>query len=325
MSLTYKVLWVDDNKDEFEKEEKSLKKYIEDLFFLPKIDFVKDLTAAKKLIDTEKYDVIFSDYNIDEEKGDDFISFIREKSVNTEVLFYSGQSELPKGRLDRVTFFFETGSHREERLLKKMKELIALTVAKLNDLTQLRGLVMSEVSELDSMMEDIILKYYSDKTLDSEEWKQFKSKILDNAQKSLKKRLIPKTEEVENNGQKIKKELCSKDCTHIWMNVDSIENIVSSFEFDSSKKAHTIHEICKSVDASLSFSFSDYDKNVIQVRNNLAHSKSTIKDGKEILVTKKYGEVTFSQDSFVEIRKNIKIYHRLFCTLQEKLGIEVAE
>ena len=159
MSLTYKVLWVDDNKDEFKKEEKELKKYIGDMFFSPKIDFCEDLTAAKHFIETERYDVIFSDYNIDEEKGDEFISFIREKSVNTEVLFYSGQNELPEGRLDRVTFFFETGSHREERLLKKMKELISLTVAKLNDLTQLRGLVMSEVSELDVKMKEIVADY----------------------------------------------------------------------------------------------------------------------------------------------------------------------
>lgn len=52
MSLTYKVLWVDDNKDEFKKEEKELKKYIGDMFFSPKIDFCEDLTAAKHFIET---------------------------------------------------------------------------------------------------------------------------------------------------------------------------------------------------------------------------------------------------------------------------------
>ena len=166
MSLKYKILWVDDHKDDFAKEEKSLRTFVKSLFFEPQIDFCEDLESAKEFVNSEKYDVIFSDYNIDEDRGDDFISFIRNNSVNTEVLFYSGQSALPDKKLDRVSFFFESTTRWEDKLLKKMKDLILLTVGKMNDLNNLRGLVMAEVSELDNLMEDIIREYYSKKSPD---------------------------------------------------------------------------------------------------------------------------------------------------------------
>ena len=47
-----------------------------------------------------------------------------------------------------------------EELKNKMKTVIDLTVDKLNDLTNLRGLVMAEVSELDMIMKEIISKYF---------------------------------------------------------------------------------------------------------------------------------------------------------------------
>lgn len=303
MSLTYKVLWVDDNKDEFKKEEKELKKYIEELFFSPKIDFCEDLTAAKQFIETEKYDVIFSDYNIDEERGDDFISFIREKSVNTEVLFYSGQNELPEGRLDRVTFFFETGSHREERLLKKMKELISLTVAKLNDLTQLRGLVMSEVSELDDIMKNLVAEYCN-KNSDDE--------------KILRNYIIGKIEERVKDSLDVSQINCEKKCIHEWKN-KTVQEVVFEQNFDSYTTARALNYIIKNKKLDIEKFLSNYDTEIIQNRNQLAHCKAELKEnGKEVLSTKK-GEKDFSTGDINKIRRNIIKYHKMFDEIAKKI------
>lgn len=272
MSLTYKVLWVDDNKDEFRKEEKELKKYIEDLFFSPKIDFCEDLTAAKHFIETERYDVIFSDYNIDEERGDDFISFIRNKSVNTEVLFYSGQNQLPKGRLDRVTFFFETGSHWEERLLKKMKDLILLTVAKLNDLTQLRGLVMSEVSELDDIMKNLVADYCKNSEKNEKELRKYIISIIE-------KRVKDSLDTSESN--------CDRKCFHEWKN-KSIQDVVFEQNFDSYTTARALNHIIEKKNLGINRFLSNYNEEIILNRNELAHCKAMQKDdGSEVLATKK--------------------------------------
>lgn len=303
MSLTYKVLWVDDNKDEFKKEEKELKKYIGDMFFSPKIDFCEDLTAAKHFIETERYDVIFSDYNIDEEKGDEFISFIREKSVNTEVLFYSGQNELPEGRLDRVTFFFETGSHREERLLKKMKELISLTVAKLNDLTQLRGLVMSEVSELDEKMKEIVADYCKKNESD---------------EKDLRNYIIGKIEERVKKSLDISQSNCDKKCFHGWKN-KTVQEVVFEQNFDSYTTARALNRIIKKKNLDIDRFLSNYNAEIIQNRNELAHCKTIKKEnGSEVLFTKR-GEKEFTEEKINNIRKNIIAYHKIFEQISKKI------
>lgn len=303
MSLTYKVLWVDDNKDEFKKEEKELKKYIGDMFFSPKIDFCEDLTAAKHFIETERYDVIFSDYNIDEEKGDEFISFIREKSVNTEVLFYSGQNELPEGRLDRVTFFFETGSHREERLLKKMKELISLTVAKLNDLTQLRGLVMSEVSELDVKMKEIVADYCKKNESD---------------EKDLRNYIIGKIEERVKKSLDISQSNCDKKCFHGWKN-KTVQEVVFEQNFDSYTTARALNRIIKKKNLDIDRFLSNYNAEIIQNRNELAHCKTIKKEnGSEVLFTKR-GEKEFTEEDINNIRKNIIAYHKIFEQISKKI------
>lgn len=303
MSLTYKVLWVDDNKDEFKKEEKELKKYIGDMFFSPKIDFCEDLTAAKHFIETERYDVIFSDYNIDEEKGDEFISFIREKSVNTEVLFYSGQNELPEGRLDRVTFFFETGSHREERLLKKMKELISLTVAKLNDLTQLRGLVMSEVSELDEKMKEIVADYCKKNESD---------------EKDLRNYIIGKIEERVKKSLDISQSNCDKKCFHGWKN-KTVQEVVFEQNFDSYTTARALNRIIEKKNLDIDRFLSNYNAEIIQNRNELAHCKTIKKEnGSEVLFTKR-GEKEFTEEDINNIRKNIIAYHKIFEQISKKI------
>ena len=319
MSLRYKILWVDDHKDDFAKEEKSLQKFVKSLFFEPQIDFCEDLESAKEFVNSDKYDVIFSDYNIDEDRGDDFISFIRDNSVNTEVLFYSGQSELPDKKLDRVSFFFESTTRWEDKLLKKMKDLISLSVGKMNDLNNLRGLVMAEVSELDNLMEDIIREYYSKKSSDSPEWKRFKNHVIKDMHKSTLRKIKNGFFNIEKEPNQTEIKKCEKNCTHIWMDAENIEEILPHFEFDSEKKARTIHEIVKK--NNIVFSHDDYKNDIIVTRNDLAHSKSVLKRGKEVLETKISGTVTFSESKFVAIRQNIVKYHEIFDKLLETVKI----
>ena len=56
-----------------------------------------------------------------------------------------------------------------------------------------------------------------------------------------------------------------------------------------------------------------YEANIINMRNALAHCQSIEieSDGTEILKTRK-GDITFSADDFIKIRKDIVTYHSLF-------------
>ena len=109
MRIKYNILWVDDRKDEFEQlsYDKRIIDYVSSLFFEPHLFFCETIEEAKERIRQNHFDVIFSDYNIDAnsgEQGDAFISYIRSRNVNTEVLFYSAMQELPTERLNRVVF-----------------------------------------------------------------------------------------------------------------------------------------------------------------------------------------------------------------------------
>ena len=107
MSLQYNILWLDDRIEEYQTLEidTELKEYVEELFFEPHIYMYESVDEAVHNSTKRKYDVIFSDFNINENKtGKDFIVDIRNRNVNAEVLFYSAQQTPPETGLDRISF-----------------------------------------------------------------------------------------------------------------------------------------------------------------------------------------------------------------------------
>lgn len=185
-----------------------------------------------------------------------------------------------------------------------MENLISLTVDKLTDLTALRGLVMAEVSELDVRMLSLIDAYYLQKGTE-EKTKKFKKHLVDDVEKTTKKKLS----ESEN---------CDKLCKHKWNNL-SIADIIKDFEFDSSRKARAIKLIIESeqipYDAKNSNFYEDYRIDMLNMRNNLAHCVSCMKEGKEILITKG-GEIEFDDKKIKDIRKRIREYNDLFYRIE---------
>ena len=309
MRIKYNILWVDDRKEEFEQlsYDKRIIDYVSSLFFEPHLVFCETIDDAKEKISQNHFDVIFSDYNIDdgsEDQGDAFISYIRSRNVNTEVLFYSAMQELPTERLNRVVFFSLAGLQNGYRkLMEQMEGLIDLTTEKLNDLTALRGLVMSETSELDKRMEDICLCYFVEKKSDKSDaafegvLKGLESDYLNNLKKS---------------------ENCDKMCTHKIRNKDT-KTIVTSFAFDSARKARAINKIVETKSFAIdqygipNDYYESYLNDIINVRNQLAHSYSkTNQDGIEVLVSKKDGQdIVFDEAKIKEIRRCILKYEKM--------------
>lgn len=294
MRLQYSVLWVDDQKEKFEKlkYDQQIKEFIESLFFGAHLTFVETVTEAINAVRKRKFDVIFSDCNIGEdEKGDEFIKKIREYNVNTEVLFYSAQEEVKALNVDRISFFNIPERSGYQELLTRMKNLILLTIEKLQDLTNLRGLVMAEVSDLDSMMIDIIL---SGAYNEQNNKQYFYDHLISHCEKNIKDNLVKPSEEV-----------CNSTCFHEWKNKNIIE-IVKDRGFESSLKARAVGHLM-----GRGF-YEDYCKEIIKVRNDLAHCKSELKDGKEVLHTLKGDDVMYDAESIAKIRQNITKYKKMF-------------
>ena len=306
MRIKYSILWVDDEIDfikdmEFDRE---LESYVSGLSFLPSIDIFENVEEAERKLENKKYDLIFSDYNINENKtGKDFIENLRAKNVNCEVLFYSAMQDLPKGGLDRVTYFRLESSSAYEKLIEKMKRVIDLTIEKLNDLANLRGLVISEVCELDDTMDEIL-----------------KINDLANPDSNVINDLVDKREEgIKNQLQDVTN--CRKECQLKNKNCKNTDEILKSF--DSALKARGVNQLINLIQyhPTRQNFYEDYLDEIINKRNNLAHCVSTIENDKEILKTRK-GDVSFTSEDMRTIRHDIIKYLELFGLLLKKLKNE---
>lgn len=305
MDLYYRVLWIENDSDWAESIEEDIQEFVEDKGFI----FEKKLIAQKEEdIRYNMYDLILMDLNLaSSPTGDNLIQQIRELGVFTNVIFYSasGIEEIRnKGKEKALEGVYYSGRN-EKLFLDKVKAVIETTIKKVEDLSNLRGLVMAEVSELDAMMDSIVVKYFcTPDRLDV-----FHKKITENREKWLHKNL----ESTDSS--------CEKKCT-LSLRKLPIESIAGSI--DSSQKAHAIHELLKDINADNHLHvdnknfMNNYNAEIISVRNNLAHCESKEKDGLEILCTRK-GDVTFSADSFKAIRINIAKYKELYKRIHAEL------
>lgn len=310
MKLNYKILWIDDNIEDIIdlgiKDE--LISFVESKQFIATIDCFEDTKTAIAKLESEKYDLILSDYNIDEKEqneekqGDYLINQIRQNDIFTEVLFYSSDSNFKEIAMklyqDRVSFFSLLNDVSYKEFKNKTFKLIDLTITKLEELNNIRGLVMSETSELDNSVEEIIFSFLSKGNEDSGKLKAYIiDSIISSATGNLKS--------AEKFGE-----------------LDAAE-IVKSRLFDADKKSRTVNkilEILKVEDKQFSDFYKNYKTDVLDTRNDLAHAKSDIIDGIEyLIITRKDGEhpIKFNQEHCVQIRRNLRKHSELLKSIRE--------
>lgn len=308
MNLRYKILWFDNEPDWVESIEDEIREIVEDDygFIYEKELRVHDDPEASY----NNYDLILMDLNLEDAKtGDQLIQNIRNLDIYTDVLFYSAdgiytiKEKAQALGLEGVYF----SGRDKDAFIAKLRKVISSTINKVQDLNNLRGLVMAEVSELDIMMENIISKYFVENSTE-EKTKEFNSHIIQDAEDSTKRKL-------KRNG-------CNNNCTLKWRE-RSIDEIIHRLDFDSSKKAHSINLIIPNIkikyNAKISF-YEDYKSEIIDVRNSLAHCKSERRDGKEVLISKKDGaDIVFDAEMFKTVRSNIQKYNKLFLNLLHEL------
>lgn len=300
MKLYYRILWIENERDWVES--------IEDLIqvHLESIGFVYERTLIGKEdtgIDYGFYDLILMDLNLaDQPNGAELISKIRDLGVYTDVVFYSASGIdvlRAKGREKELEGVYYSGRTPDSAFIKRVSSVIDSTIKKVQDLANLRGLVMAEVSELDGKMEDVINKYYI-------------QNMNENLNKVFYDHIVKKHEERLKSGL----EGCGKKemlCYHKWTKMQ-IRDILPFME--ASQMAKAINYIIPSdlyTPVRANF-FEDYKTEIIEIRNELAHCASKIEDGKEILITRK-GDRVFNDEDIKKIRKDIMKYSDIFAKL----------
>lgn len=310
MKLSYKILWVDDQiedyidmgiKAEFET-------YLDSLGFISIIETFENGSKAEDSLKLVKYDLILSDYNIEggNEQGDTLIQKIRDGGIFTEVLFYSAQDnfeEIAKNLYrDRVSFFSLIGDEGMKEFRSRTLRLIDLTISKLQELNNIRGLVMSETSELDNKIVDILTSYFSNESENTEPLREY---IIKAIQKSAK-----------GNYNK-----------SISLYELDFKQVLKHRIFDADKKAMTIAKLLELKglnQGNLNYEnfYTNYKAEVIDKRNDLAHAKSDVIDGVEYLIlSRKDGEhpEKFNQEMCIEIRRNLRKHSEILRSIFEQI------
>lgn len=308
MKLEYNILWIDNDLQDYidNGSIKDVEEILTEKGFEPNIELVFDEANLDEFIDKHDYDLIISDYNLENTTGDVIIERIRvEKQLDTEILFYTAQTENSfknkeevRNRLafiERLTF--QIG---RDRLLDKIEKVINLTLKKLLELNATRGLITAATSHLDVEIEEI---YYTliDKPVDGEVKPKIE-KIFRMDYKEIKKNLLKKCKaQRDSHTVDFKAYFSQSDAFRKW---DLLKELISlgvpdGFNLDLFKK---------------------YYEEVIDVRNKFAHAKAVEVEGRLVLKGHIEGkDFEFTEDSCIKIRQDLINHKRNIEVLKQAI------
>jgi hypothetical protein len=290
MNLDYKILWFEDIQSSFNAKKRLVKRVVEDLGFIfpePRNEINDDNIDT---IDFKIYDLIIADLNLaNGEKGSTILNTIREKGIYTEVVFYSSQgedyvrNELRNFQIDGAY----CADRADDDFIDKVSHVIQTTVKKVQDLNNMRGLIMAETSDIDKRMFEII------------------TKVLEKNTAGIGEKLIASIFENVNSKVNEKKDKFDK------YNGKRIEKIVTdNVMFDTSEKIKAVQFIIDSVEHKVT---APYKKDVFKIsyseitkkRNLLGHESQETNEGKVIIGTGEHA-FEFNDDFCINIRRKVK-------------------
>lgn len=296
MKLEYKILWLDDNKKAIEEDSYSLEieKHLREKAFIPEIILVDHKDEFFRNLDSVDFDLILTDFNLnDTDTGDKIIQQVRNRSIFTEIMFYSAQSEIKNTiNLDRITFLDTsktTNKNHYQDVIEKAISLIDLTIKKFENIVVMRGLIMQETSSLDTIIKSIVVKYLE--TLDDNN----KQNLLEDILSSIERNATKKYNKVKSNK----------------INDILRDNIL----FDSSQKIKALGKILTKL--KLTDFSDDYTNDIISNRNKLAHAELIKNDQGKDCFKSKNNEIIFDEEFCKNIRKNLISYREKIENLQE--------
>lgn len=307
MKLEYNILWIDNELQEYI--DRGEIKYIEDTLiekgFEPNIEKVFNEADLDEFIHKHDYDLIISDFNLENTTGDLVIQDIRiNKRLDTEILFYTARGDYKNNPevierlafIERLTFW----AYREG-LIEKIEKIINLTLKKLLELNATRGLITAATSNLDIEIEEI---YYTliDKLVNGDVQPKIE-KIFRTDYKEIKKNLLKKCKaQRDSHTADYRTYFSQSDAFRKW---DLLKELISlsvpdGFDLDLFKK---------------------YYEEVIDIRNKFAHAKAVEVEGRLVLKGHIEGkDFEFTEDSCIKIRQNLINHKRNIEALKQAIN-----
>lgn len=300
MKLEYKILWLDDNKKVIEEDgyPSEIEEHLREKAFIPKIILVDCKDDFFGNLEQDDFDLILTDFNLnDSENGDEIIQQVRNRSIFTEIMFYSALSKIKNPEnLDRITFLdtskmIDRNNHFPN-VIKKAISLIDLTIKKFENIVVMRGMIMQETSSLDATIENIVNKYIA--TLNEENKQLLLNDIFINIEKNAKEKY--------EKAQSKKYNKILKD------------NVL----FSSAQKIKTLGKIL------IELKFEDfsngYSEDIILNRNKLAHAELTKNEQDKYCFKSKDDEIIFDENFCRNMRKNLIDYREKIEKIQSMIA-----
>ena len=293
MNLIYSVLWFDDSAEYFESLDLDpIKEEIYNLGFTAEFKFVTDPSEFEALSPYKRYDLLVVDYNLGIEKhGDRFIREIRDHGIYTEVVFYSAtfHSELWDSvrdhKLEGVFLAHRTA------LQEKIEKVAKQSVKKVLDLNNVRGIVMAEVGEIDSILDNLIIKGFA--KLD---------------EPSRDKKLQAYKNKVEGFYQNRQRK--AEECTDIKQLLKLL---------DSANRWHLVKSLAKDVSDIDFYGLGDYQKDVLNPRNHLAHGVPKTEQDALVFSHGNGKEYRFTEEKSTSLLKLLDKYSKHFVKIRDNL------
>lgn len=304
MTLEYKILWIDNVDVIYTDHQQTIENHLIDLGFTPLIEKGTDYNAFDKFKgNLQQFDLFLLDYKLDGDKnGNEIIKDIREENY-TDVIFYSTLPDEVRQKIydDKLNGVYYT-SRDFEQFEDDVISIIDVTIKKVQDVNNLRGLIMAEVAELDRMKEEIIRKA-----------------SLKVPNKSLEKYALKK---IKSSGQSCK--------NSAQRHIDDISNVTFDLLFekigfiDSNKKAMTLGEALEKLDITEpvnkdTFTQPYIDK-ILEKRNKFAHIKECDGDDGNGNPCKVIKDIPFTEANCIAIRKEIREYKNILEEIKQKLN-----
>jgi len=174
----FSLLIVDDDPDSMITDVEAAKGIVESLDHEFKKHEDRDGRGVITILKENMIDIIATDKNLidDELDGIKLVSKIRAENPYVDILFYSGQgiSEADRKALENFSFVEIVD---DKDISNQLRTMIRKNLAKWDDISYLRGIVISLIINLEQMINHFILKYYK---IGEEKIPSFKTHIVEN-------------------------------------------------------------------------------------------------------------------------------------------------
>ena len=306
MRLKYKILWVENELDWLESAIDFPREVVEDAGFEFSHKRISTEKEIDELLNTEEplkdFDLILVDFNLDNgDRGNVIINKIRENDIYTDVIFYSQDVEGIRNVLKKQWIDGVYHTSRDRALFEdKFERVFLSTVKKIQHISAIRGLVLSSTSDLDNIIDEIT--------------ESFCEKNVDEG-KDLIKYLVGKIKNSAKGNNNKATKLNHEDL--------SIFDLNSLRIYDADKRKLAIGKILDILNVETlgtKDAFNNtYKLEVLDVRNELAHSKEVEIEGKPVLSTYN-GEKSFDEVSCAKIRNDLKKHLKNLNAMKEYLN-----